>query len=120
MANYQETTSSSTSWKRANQVIIYNPLGEDTTKLIRFFEENVVVAGDSTFQVQAGNLATLYNPDYLISLRDPATGEKTGNVIKQSLVYQALYSLYLDAAEARDAGSTNNSGVVVLSNATVS
>lgn len=116
MANYQETTSPSTTWKRANQVIINNPLGSNTPKLIRFFEETVVVVGENTFQASAGNVSTLYKPDSVINLRDPATGQKTGNVVNQSLVYQALYSLYLDIAEARDAGVATPDGLVTINN----
>jgi hypothetical protein len=100
MANYKEQTGSGTSWTRAKQVIINNEYAGN--KNITFFEENIAQLGDKIFKTESGILSTRFDPEYLISLRNPETGEKTGNVILQSLVYQALYSLYLDLAEARD------------------
>ena len=101
MANYQETTGSGTSWKRARQVIVNN--NYEGSKNILFFEEDIAELGGKIFRSEAGMVATLFDPEYIINLRDPETGERTGNVVLQSLVYQALYSLYLDLAEQRDA-----------------
>lgn len=107
MANYKETAGAGLTWRRANQVIINNPLQAETPKSIRFGEEDVVLIEGKTFQANAGSISITYDPDALINLRDPATGEKSGTSVKQSIVYQALYSLYLDAAEARDIGLTD-------------
>lgn len=102
MANYKETTGTATSWRRSNQVIIKNPLGS-ATKSIMFSEEDVVTVNGTTYKSEIpGVLIAEYNKDALIQLRDPATGEATGNAIPQQLVYQALYSLYLTTAEYRD------------------
>lgn len=101
MANYKEQTGSGTSWTRAKQVIINN--NYNSTKNILFFEEDIATVGDKVFQSSAGMVTAAFDPEYLINLRDPQTGEKTGNVIPQSVIYQAIYSLYLDLAEARDA-----------------
>jgi hypothetical protein len=100
MANYQETTGTGTAWRRAKQVVINNDyLGP---KKIMFFEEDVVVLGDRVYKTSAEMVNSDYDPTYLIPLRDPETGEKTGNVISQALLYQALSSLYVDLAEKRD------------------
>ena len=100
MANYKEQTGSGTSWTRAKQVIINN--NYNSAKNIVFFEEDIATVGDKVFQTNAGMLNTPFNAQALINLRDPETGEKTGNVLPQALIYQAIYSLYLDLAEARD------------------
>jgi len=101
MANYKETTAEGTTWRRSKQVVINNDLGP-TPKPIIFMEEDVAVIGDNEFHTNRGSISALYNPDELINLRDPETGEKTGVMMKQSMVYLALYSLYLDCAEIRD------------------
>ena len=100
MANYKETTGTGTSWKRARQVIINN--NYEGSKNILFFEEDIAELGDKVFKTEAGMVTTAFDPEYIINLRNPETGERTGNVVLQSLVYQALYSLYLDLAEQRD------------------
>lgn len=101
MANYKETTGTGTTWRRAKQVIIKNDINA-VQKSIMFFEEDIANIGDKIFSNDAGILQTNYDPSYVINLRNPQTGERTGNVITQALVYQALYSLYLDTAELRD------------------
>lgn len=103
MANYRETTAEGTSWRRAKQVAIYNPLEAIASKDILFFEEDVVVIGDKTFHTDSGIVKAVYDPEGVVQLRNPQTGELTGDTIEQKVVYQALFSMYLDAAEARDA-----------------
>lgn len=100
MANYKEQTGTGTTWKRANQVIIKNNL--NATKNILFFEEDVIQLADKIVQADAGFLSSTYDSAAIINLRDPNTGERTGNTVPQALVYQALYSLYIDLAELRD------------------
>ena len=106
MANYKETSGSGTSWIRANRVMILNPLEAEIPKQISFFEETVAKIGDSTIKSESGYVPTYYSPDKLIELIDPKTGEPTGETILQSKVYQALYSLYLAAAQQRDIAAT--------------
>ena len=105
MANYKETTGTGTSWKRARQVIINN--NYSGTKNIMFFEEDIAELGGNVFRTDAGLVTTTFDAEAIIPLRDPETGERTGNVISQALVYQALYSLYLDLAESRDVTAQN-------------
>jgi hypothetical protein len=101
MANYKEHSGEGVSWTRAKQVIINNPYN-DTNKNIVFVEENIVTIGENVFKGDAGILTGKFNPDGIVALIDPATGEATGNVISQSLIYQALFSFYLQLANARD------------------
>lgn len=118
MANYKETTAEGTVWRRAKQVNISNYL-EDIPKPIVFMEEDVAVIGQQKFYTNRGTVQTTYDPEYLINLRDPETGEKTGVVVKQSMIYLALYSLYLDCAEARDAEQDAPPPQVDLTNQTL-
>lgn len=118
MANYKEQTGSGTSWTRAKQVIINN--NYNSTKNILFFEEDIATVGDKVFQTSAGMVSTPFDPQGVISLRDLGTGERTGNVISQATIYQAIYSLYLDLAEARDMVQEPPLGVVVDPNIAVS
>ena len=118
MANYNEQTGSGTSWTRAKQVIINN--NYNTTKNIVFFEEDIATVGDKVFQSNAGMLTAQFNPQGIINLRDLQTGERTGNVVSQALVYQAIYSLYLDLAEARDITAAPPRAFIVDPNAPAS
>jgi len=102
MANYKETSGSGTSWTRANRVMILNPLEAEIPKQILFFEETVAKVGDTIIKSESGYVPTYYSADKSIPLLDPKTGEPTGETILQSQVYQALYSLYLAAAQQRD------------------
>lgn len=106
MANYKETTGSGTAWKRARQVLISNDLN-NPEKTILFFEEDVATIGDKQIKADSRLIQTVFDPEASISLRDPTTGEYTGNTVSQYLVYQALYSLYLNLAEAQDTAPTN-------------
>jgi len=102
MTNYKETTGSGSSWTRANRVMILNPLEDSVAKQISFFEETVAKVGDTTIKADSGYCNTYYTADKLIELINPETGETTGETITQGKVYQAIYSLYLAAAKARD------------------
>ena len=102
MPNYNQTTGSATSWTRANRVMILNPLEADIPKQILFFEEKVVQVDNNTFKSDSGYVTTNFLSDQVIELLNPQTGEKTGETIQQSKVYQAIYSMYIAAAQARD------------------
>lgn len=100
MSNYNETSQIGTTWNRARQVIINNPY--TGPKEFVFFEELVASLGSKHFGKDTAVLRGEFKPDDLIILRDVSTGQRTGDTVKQSLVYQALFSLYLDLAELRD------------------
>jgi len=106
MANYKETTGPATAWTRANRVMILNPFEANIPKQISFFEETVVQVDDTVIKSDSGYCSTYFSPDKVLELRDPQTGEKTGETILQSKIYQAIYSLYLDTAENRDIAMT--------------
>ena len=120
MANYKEQTGEGVSWTRAKQVIINNPYN-DVNKNIIFLEENIITVGSKVFKADVGPLTGKFTPDELVPLRDPVTGEYTGNALPQSLIYQAIFSYYLQLSEARDAATgAPTVGDIVIQEATQS
>lgn len=102
MADYQETVISGTSYKRANEVFISNPL--NGAKTIRFSEELVVnISGtlqrvpQSVFDV----ILTDANKSTPINVIDPASGATISQMTYEQ-IYGILFSLYLDSANKRD------------------
>lgn len=102
MANYKETSGSATTWTRANRVMILNPFEADAAKQISFFEETVAKMGDTIIKSDSGYTSTYYVPDKQVELLDPQSGQPTGKTITQAEIYQAIYSMYITAAKARD------------------
>jgi len=102
MANYKETSGSATTWTRANRVMILNPLEPEVGKQISFFEETVAKVGDTVIRSDSGYTSAYYVPDKQVELLDPQSGEPTGKTITHAEIYQAIYSMYITAAKARD------------------
>lgn len=107
MPNYRETTTSATSWRRAYHVEIRNPLPEHGVPFVEFREEEVVRVANRLIAVPVGGaslpLAARYAPTEAIPIRNPETGELTGEQMTHAELYRALFSLYLNLAHARDA-----------------
>jgi hypothetical protein len=102
MADYQESTLTGQAWQRCHQIVIDHRRG--VTPTVRFDEERVVALDDgSEVRTPRGTLTLDYDPARLIPLRDPLSGEPTGETVSYAAAYQLLYSAYLDAALARDA-----------------
>lgn len=102
MANYNETSVAGSSWQRCHQVVIDNRFG--VTPSIRFDEEQVTtLTGGATVRRLLGSLTVPHDPTETVELRDPSTGEATGETITQGEAYAILYSAYLGAALDRDA-----------------
>lgn len=101
--NYKEQVATGASWTRCAQVTIENPYGMQPH--IQFRETRCTAVGD-TFSEQFQNiLVQNFDPSYEIELRDPRTGEPTGETITHGALYAALYSAYMQAALARDAAA---------------
>lgn len=105
MANYQETTGEGSTWKRCLVVSITNPV--NGPKTVHFMEE--IAARVGTVAIGSGSTDGIHeNADDLtkvIPLRNPETGELTGESLTYGDVYVALYSAYMQAALARDAAN---------------
>ena len=101
MPQYNESTAQGTVWTRCDQIVIKNPfLGLEKSAM--FSEENVVVIGDKTILSRHGFLNKTFNPNQEITLRNPVTGETTGNTVTHQELYNILYSLYIQTAMERD------------------
>lgn len=88
-------------YTRCYQVVIDNPLNAAPAAV--FFEQRVIESGAGPAIVApAGQCVLPYNPATVIALRDPATGEETGQTLTAAQVYAIVYSAYLHAALERD------------------
>ena len=104
MPDYREDTVIGYSWQRCCQIVIDNTRG--ATPTVRFDEQRVIAMGDAgEVRTPVGTLAVEFDPSHVIPLRDPRTGELTGETTTYGAAYALLYSAYLDAALARDAAA---------------
>lgn len=103
MADYKQTTVSGTAWQRAQLVIIGNHLGQVPT--VTYQEEAIIALDDGNIQKSTGQLSYEIDPAGSIELVDMETLEKTGETVNVALVYQALFSDYINRAQERDAAS---------------
>lgn len=101
MSNYQETQVTGSKWQRCNQVVLNNPYSGTPT--IAMKEETVATLEGSVFTQTQSGLTFNFDPSGVIALRDPQTGDLTGETTSQGAVYLAIYSLYVQAALERDA-----------------
>lgn len=101
MSKYKEETATGSTWIRCKSVMIQNHLN---SLPVCYFDESRVteVNGISTEQ-SIGSIAKRFSPSDEIALLDPETGEQTGEFVTQARLYQILYSLYMNAANERDA-----------------
>jgi hypothetical protein len=101
MANYKETAVTATQWRRAIAINIRNVYQSVPRMAIE--EEDVLAMPDGRLIfTPAGSLVSLFDPSRTIPLRDPATGELTGEEVSEAFLQQLLYSLYMREALERD------------------
>jgi len=104
MANYQQTEAPGTAWRRCHKVILDNPVNGARSAL--FLEQEVATVGDRTIASEVGHCQSGFDPESLVFVRNPETGEPTGEYVTQGYVYLLLHSLYLAVAENRDNPAT--------------
>lgn len=101
MANYNETAGTGTMWTRCYKIVIENPyIG--LQKVAQFFDEDVVVINNRIIQKQSRLIQKTFDSSSTIQLRDPQTGQLTGETITHQELYNILYSLYIQSAMERD------------------
>lgn len=100
MANYKESSISGNQWQRCWGVFIQNVYNK--TPHISMKEEQITLVGDQTFTKDVGQIDFAFDPQANIALLDVVTGEPTGSTMSMMQVYQALWSLYMEKAVARD------------------
>ena len=104
MPDYKQSAIAGTAWQRCHHVALDNP--REGTPSIRFHEQEVLSIGGREIQSMTGSVSLAFDPARPIALRDPATGELTGEMSSYGAAYVLIYSAYIDAAEARDALAT--------------
>jgi hypothetical protein len=104
--NYQEKSipGTLTQYKRANSIIILNPL--TGVPEVSFIEEIVQNLPDGTQLISpSGNLsAQMHDPSIVFNLISPTDGAIVGSMSYEQL-YVAMYSLYFKLAQERDGNS---------------
>lgn len=102
IANYNEASISGASWTRCWQVLCENPLGGSPRVVMH--EEDVFVAsgGGTITRCRPMPLVVEFDASGSFPLLDPATGDATGSSMSHAALFAALYSLYMQAATARD------------------
>ena len=117
MANYKETDLAGVSWIRCRTVTIVNPMvgtidigtKQPSVPTAYFQEEKVISIDGSKTLVDIGSCQKKFNPSEVINIRNPDTGELTGNTSSHGDLYKVLYSLYLQTALERDEAITPGS-----------
>lgn len=100
MAQYQEQTVQGQVWQRCYAIHITNPLGGQAT--ITFEEEKVMTVDSEVIKNPTGLCRKRFNAPVTFPLRNPQTGEPTGETMTHLDVYKVLYSLYMQTALQRD------------------
>ena len=103
-ANLNETSGQGSTWTRCAGISIANPANGMPSVL--FAEATVAEVGLVKVEQLSGSISSTFDPTSEIPLRDPETGELTGDVVSQAHLYQVLYSLYMQKAIERDADAT--------------
>jgi hypothetical protein len=100
MAQYQEQTGQGQVWQRCYSIMVDNPLGGPAT--ITFNEEKVMVIGEEVVKNPLTMCRKKFNSPMTFPLRNPQTGEPTGQTMTHLEVYKILHSLYIHTAMQRD------------------
>lgn len=90
---------SGTQYVRAHTIVLTNPLGSAPGVAYQA-EAVLLVDGAPAFRKHAGVLSGEVDVTAMIDLRDPQTGALTGQSVPVALVYQALYSDFLNRLQA--------------------
>ena len=101
--NYKENSVAGTQWQRCCAVHIQNTYGQ--TPQITLQEERLTEVNGQLFQQGAVGLNITFDPAAVIPLLNPADGTPLGQSMTQGQIHIALWSLYMQAAAARDASA---------------
>jgi len=100
MAQYQEQTGQGQVWQRCYSIAVDNPLGGQAT--ITFNEEKVMSIADQVVRTPHAMCRKKFNAQMTFPIRNPQTGEPTGDTMTHLELYNILYSLYMHTAQQRD------------------
>lgn len=105
MANYKEEIGTGVAWTRCKTVSIENPVLEKA--YVNFIETKCAMVGDFASEQFVGTISKEFDPTAVINLRNPETGELTGQTTTHADLYVAIYSLYIQSALERDEALAN-------------
>jgi hypothetical protein len=88
-------------WVQASATSPINP--SRAPQRAYFSEEKIIAIDGTNSSVDAGGCMKPFDPAASIPMRNPETGELTGETVLQAELYTILYSLYMQTALARDA-----------------
>ena len=100
MPDYNETTVAGKQWQRCHQIRIENPLGG--TPSVHLSEQKIVLLDGARYDQSVGGMDITFDPAAEIPLLNPADGTPLGATMTQGQIHVALWSLYMQAAAARD------------------
>lgn len=100
--NYKESEVSGKKWRRSLHGEFGNPYNGQSW--IRYdWEDRVLLDDGTTFATPAGSTMRYFtDPDAIIELDNPATGEKTGKTITHGELHATLWSLAMESAKIKD------------------
>jgi hypothetical protein len=101
MPNYNATTTTVERWQRCYRIVIENARSE--VPRMDCLEEVVTVTDGHEVREMVPGCAVVFDPAGVVPLRDPVTGDPTGETVTQAQMYAVLYSAYRYAADQRDA-----------------
>lgn len=102
MANYRESSTTTTKHRRCCGIEISNPSAPRAPSIM-FREQDVITIDGETTQIGADALLASFNPSREIELLDTDTLEPTGQTVTEGMIYLALFSKYIATALKRDA-----------------
>ena len=100
MGNYKESQLTVTPFTRARQIIINNPYNGNPS--IEYKEERILEVEKQVISRDMGTLSVPVLLDRVIPIRNPETGELTGDNIPMTNAYAIIYSAYWQDALLRD------------------
>lgn len=102
MAEYREAAVDGIRFTRPRMFILQNPFGDGA--LWRFTEEEITVVDDvQVAQRPEAGIDAALSAASVVTLRDPSIGATTGGTITEAAIFLALWSLWYQLAQARDA-----------------
>lgn len=99
-ANFQETVVAGTEWTRTRSLLISNHYGEQPVMHVEMERVLLVEGMEKPIVKDTQRLQVPFVPNTHVQLRDPETGELTGQSVSHEYVYQILYSVAMQAAMA--------------------
>ena len=109
MPEYKEKEVSGRSYQRCAQIVVDNGYG--ATPRMSFSEEEILRLVDGSVVVRTvPGCAVSFDPQDVIPLLNPITGESLGQSITQAQMHTFLYSAYKHVSAKRDADEAAAAG----------